>query len=347
MVEKECQKEERKVLSKRQEQILKAIVEEFVNTAEPIGSKTLVEVYGLNYSSATIRNEMNYLENMGYLEKTHTSSGRIPSTNGYRYYVENLLQTELHEDEKNKLQTVLDNDLPLEDVIQKSCDILSNMTNLTSLVLGPDANKQCLAHIRLFPLDEKNAVAVFITDQGHTENKTFHFAENVSIEDIKNCTDILNERLVGTPIDQVVEKLNEIKPIITHSVKRSEALFNAFVQAFIKFAGDNMYCSGKSNMLYQPEFSDIEKLKSLMKMLENSNVWRHIGNNDSGVKISSADNKNEMIWVNDMAIVSSKFSMGNEEGKLMVVGPRRMNYNKIVSILDFATAFIENRYKKK
>ena len=224
------------MLTKRQELILKAIVEEFINTAEPIGSKTLVELYGLNYSSATIRNEMNFLENAGYLEKTHTSSGRVPSTNGYRYYVEHLLNANLDDKEKYQLQSVFNEDIPFEDIIQKSCDILSNMTNLTSLVLGPDSNKQCLSHIRLFPLDEKSAVAVIITDNGHTENKTFHFDEDVSLEDIQNCTAILNDRLVGTPIGQVVGKLKEIKPVLVSSVKRSEALFNAFVQAFVKFS---------------------------------------------------------------------------------------------------------------
>ncbi len=336
------------MLTKRQELILKAIVEEFINTAEPIGSKTLVELYGLNYSSATIRNEMNFLENAGYLEKTHTSSGRVPSTNGYRYYVEHLLNANLDDKEKYQLQSVFNEDIPFEDIIQKSCDILSNMTNLTSLVLGPDSNKQCLSHIRLFPLDEKSAVAVIITDNGHTENKTFHFDEDVSLEDIQNCTAILNDRLVGTPIGQVVGKLKEIKPVLVSSVKRSEALFNAFVQAFVKFSSDNnVYYSGTSNMLYQPEFSDIEKLKTMMKMFEDSTVFRQIGSQNDSVRTITQDEKNEMVWLDDLAIISSKFTVGKQEGKLMIVGPSRMNYNKIVSILDFVSAAIESRYKKK
>lgn len=336
------------MLTKRQELILKAIVEEFINTAEPIGSKTLVELYGLNYSSATIRNEMNFLENAGYLEKTHTSSGRVPSTNGYRYYVEHLLNANLDDKEKYQLQSVFNEDIPFEDIIQKSCDILSNMTNLTSFVLGPDSNKQCLSHIRLFPLDEKSAVAVIITDNGHTENKTFHFDEDVSLEDIQNCTAILNDRLVGTPIGQVVGKLKEIKPVLVSSVKRSEALFNAFVQAFVKFSSDNnVYCSGTSNMLYQPEFSDIEKLKTMMKMFEDSTVFRQIGSQNDSVRTITQDEKNEMVWLDDLAIISSKFTVGKQEGKLMIVGPSRMNYNKIVSILDFVSAAIESRYKKK
>ena len=335
------------MLTSRQETILKAIVEEFIQNAEPVGSKTLVDKYGMNYSSATIRNEMNFLEQEGLLEKTHTSSGRIPSTQGYRYYVEKLMDAKMEEMEKNELQSFFREDLPIEDIIQRSCDVLSHMTNLTSLVLGPDANKQCLQHIRLFPLDDTSAVAVFITDQGHTENKTFHFDSAVSVDDIQNCTNILNDRLAGTPINEVVEKMNEIRPILASSVKRHEALFNAFMQAFIKFASDNVYYSGASNMLYQPEFADLEKMKSLMKMLENSSLWRNITTDTNNLKLTNPEGKGEMVWMNDMAIVSSKFAMGEEEGQLMVVGPSRMDYNRIVSILDFATSFIENQYKKR
>lgn len=335
------------MLTKRQELLLKAIVEEFVNSAEPVGSKTLVEKYGLNYSSATIRNEMSYLESVGLLEKTHTSSGRVPSTLGYRYYVENLLDKSLKDEDKYQLQTFFQNDFSLDEIIQTSCDVLSNMTNLTSLVLGPNAARQKLAHVKLFPLDDRSAVAVFITDQGHTENKTFRFDDEVSVEDIQNCTTILNDRLAGTPIDQVVEKMNEIKPILASAVKRHEALFNAFVRAFMKFANDNVYYSGASNMLYQPEFSDLERVKGLLKMLEDSSVWRSIGEHEESVKLVSSEGKNELVWLNDMAIISSNFSIGDEEGKLMVVGPSRMNYNKIVSILDFTASYIESQYKKK
>ncbi len=335
------------VLTNRQQLILKAIVEDFIQTAEPIGSKTLVEKYGLNYSSATIRNEMNYLENVGLLEKTHTSSGRVPSTNGYRFYVENLMNVELTDEEKYMLQTSFSMDLPIEDVIQTSCDILSNMTNLTSLVLGPDANRQSLAHIKLFPLDERNAVAVIITDQGHTENKTFHFNENVTVEDLQNCTNILNDRLAGTPINEVVEKMTELKPILANSVKRHEALFAAFMQAFVRFASDNVYYSGASNMLYQPEFADVERMKDIMKMLENNNLWRSISETSTAVKVKSPETNSELIWMDDMAIVSSKFHLGDEEGQLMVLGPSRMDYNRITSMLKFASSFIESKYNKK
>lgn len=335
-----------KMLTPRQDTILKAIVEEFIRTAEPVGSKLLVEKYNLNYSSATIRNEMNYLESVELLEKTHTSSGRVPSTKGYRYYVEHLMEPVEQEEDRYQMQVQLDNNVPIEDIIQRSCEILSNMTNLTSVVLGPDANRQTLAHIRLFPLDSNTAVAVFITDQGHTENKIFRFEDQITIEDIQTCTNILNDRLVGTPISDIVEKMNELKPILAHSVKRHEALFNAFMQAFVKFASENVYYSGASNMLYQPEFADIEKMRNIMKMLEDSKLWRSLDSNDS-LRLTSVNDKNQLIWFDDMAVVSSKFRMGDEEGKLMIVGPSRMDYNRIVSVLDFAAEFIEEQFKKR
>lgn len=335
-----------KMLTPRQDTILKAIVEEFIRTAEPVGSKLLVEKYNLNYSSATIRNEMNYLESVELLEKTHTSSGRVPSTKGYRYYVEHLMEPVEQEEDRYQMQVQLDNNVPIEDIIQRSCEILSNMTNLTSVVLGPDANRQTLAHIRLFPLDSNTAVAVFITDQGHTENKIFRFEDQITIEDIQTCTNILNDRLVGTPISDIVEKMNELKPILAHSVKRHEALFNAFMQAFVKFASENVYYSGASNMLYQPEFADIEKMRNIMKMLEDSKLWRSLDSNDS-LKLTSVNEKNQLVWFDDMAVVSSKFRMGDEEGKLMIVGPSRMDYNRIVSVLDFAAEFIEEQFKKR
>ncbi len=337
------------MLTSRQEDILKAIVEEFVQTAEPVGSKLLVEKYDLKFSSATIRNEMNYLETEGYLEKTHTSSGRVPSTKGYRYYVENLLEVELEQEDKYELQQVIfDDNSSIEDVIQKSCEILSQMTNLTSVVLGPEASKQTLAHIKLLPVDDNSGVAVIVTDQGHSETKMFRLNEEITMEDLENCTNILNDRLIGTPISEVIEKMTEIKPILAHSVKKQEALFNAFMQAFVKFASDNkVYYSGTSNMLYQPEFSDVEKLRQMMKMLEDTSLWRQIGQGDVDQKLVSSDNRSELVWVDDLAVVSTKVQLDEEEGRLMVVGPSRMDYNRIAGILDFTSKIIEDQFHKK
>ena len=173
------------MLTNRQIVIFKTIVDEFTRTAEPVGSKTLMALLDFPCSSATIRNEMAALEAEGLLEKTHTSSGRIPSSAGYRFYVENLMEKELDEGVKNSLQKVFkERHYSLDEIVKKSCDILSDMTNLTSVVLGPDSKCQRLQHVQLIPISERSAVAIFVTDHGHTENKTFQFDEKVSVEDI-------------------------------------------------------------------------------------------------------------------------------------------------------------------
>ena len=337
------------MISQRQAVILKGIVEEFVRTAEPVGSKALMATYDLPYSSATIRNEMMALEEAELLEKTHTSSGRVPSTEGYRYYVENLMESNLDEKDKFELQNVFINERidSIEDAIQRSCDVLSHMTSLASVVLGPDAKMQKLQHIKMFPVDEQTAVAVFITDQGHTENKIFHFEDDVSVDDITNCCNVLNDRLVGTALGEVVEKMNEIRPILENQVKRHEMLFNAFLQAFIKFASESTYYSGASNMLYQPEFADIERLRNIMRMLEDSSVWRQISTNAQTTTLKTGHNS-ELIWIDDMAVVSTRFRMNEvDEGQLMVVGPSRMKYDKIMSMLDYISQLLEEKYYKK
>lgn len=336
------------MLTQRQIDIFKAIVEAFTQTAEPVGSKTLMEMLSFTCSSATIRNEMVALEDAGLLEKTHTSSGRIPSSKGYRFYVENLMEKHLDDNVKTSLQAVFhERHYSMDEIVKKSCDILSQMTSLTSVVLGPESKYQTLQHIQLFPISEMSAVAVFITDHGHTESKTFNFDTAVSVEDIQVCTNLMNEKLTGTPIHEVVAKMQELQPILAAHIARHEVLFEAFVSAFMKFANDHVYCSGQSNMLYQPEFADIEKLKKLMKMLEDSSLFRQLANHEGNVAIEISGD-NELIQIDDVAVISSRFRMdNNEEGQLMIVGPTRMQYSKVVSLMEYMSKVIEDMYSEE
>lgn len=337
------------MLTARNVEILKAIVEEFIDSAEPVGSKTLVEKYHLPYSSATIRNDMATLEMLGYLEKPHTSAGRVPSNKGYQFYCEHLIEKDDGEEIKYALSNIFTKEsMNIEDAIKESCRVISDMTNLASGVLGPDANGQTLEHIKLFPIDSKTAVCVFITNIGHTENKIFNFQDEVSIDDIKNCTEILNDRLKGTCITDLGTKLESIKPILTQSVKRHEMLFNAFYGAFVKFATDTLYFSGTANMMYQPEFSDVEKLKEFMRVVDDSSLFRQListkdGDNKLALKTKTGA---DLVWLDDIAVVSSNIHVSeNESAKLMVVGPNRMQYDKILSLLDFISNEIEKIYK--
>lgn len=335
------------MLTPRKIEILKAIVEEFIATAEPVGSKTLLEKYNMPYSSATIRNEMQELEEMELLEKTHTSSGRIPSTQGYRYYVEHLMVQRKDDRLELALREVFsDREMRVEEVIKRSCDILSQMTQLTAVVLGPEGSDQTLEHINLFPIDEHSAVAVFITSHGHTENRLFKFSEEVSVEELQKCCGILNERLSGTPLLRVIEKLQLIEPILAQQVKRYESVFQAFFNAFLKFANDNFYFSGTNNMLNLPEFADIGKLRQLMGMLENSALWRNLGKNQGDLNLIRSEHS-KLVWMDDVAVITNTFTINEgESGQLMVVGPSRMEYDRVVALMDFMSEAIEKIYGK-
>ena len=337
-------------LTPRMIDILKAIVDEFVATAEPVGSKTLVDKYRLPYSSATIRNDMAILETMGYLEKPHTSAGRIPSNKGYQYYCEHLLKKDMDEEVKYALANIFDKkNMNIEDAIKESCRIVSDMTNLASGMLGPDAKKQALEHIRVFQIDPKTAVCVFITNTGYTENKTFNFPEEVSIEYIQTCTDILDDRLKGTPISELPDKLESLKPILNKSVQRFEMLFNAFAGAFVKFASETLYFNGTSNMMYQPEYADIEKLKEMTKFFDNSKMFRKLVDHELEESEVAAKTPmgTELVWKDDIAIISNEIKIGNnkqDSARLMVVGPRRMEYSRVVNLLDFICKEIEDMF---
>ena len=194
------------MIGSRQKELLKTVVEEYVKSARPVGSKALCKKF--KCSSATIRNDMAALEELGYLEKTHISSGRIPSEEGYRYYVDNLMDPKkISGEDMLKLQTVLNNkELEISDAISKSLEIISDITNYTSVVLGKSASDNKLAKVEVVPITPKQLIAIVITDTGHVENKTVFLEEDISTEEIAKTTELLNKMLVGTPIDDVPSK---------------------------------------------------------------------------------------------------------------------------------------------
>lgn len=335
------------MLTPRKVEIFKAIVLEFINTADPVGSKTLIDKFNLPYSSATIRNEMSDLEKMGLLEKTHTSSGRVPSTKGYRFYVEHLMEDQESKAVENAIAQVFsDRRLGIDEAIRQSSDIISYMTNLTAVVLGPSASDDILKSVQLIPLNDRSAMAVFVTESGHAENRIFNFDEEVGVEDIENCTRILNERLMGTRLSEIVDKMESLRPILSVKLHQYEILFEAFVGAFVRFAQSEVYLSGERNMLYQPEFSSIEKLRQLMSMLENSQMWQELAVNHENLRLRKGDNS-ELVWVDDMAVISSTLRLDdNSEHQLMVVGPNRMEYGRVLSLIDYVSEMVYQVYGK-
>jgi heat-inducible transcriptional repressor len=321
----------------RRQRLLKLIVEEFINKAEPVGSNTLIEKHDLPYSSATIRAEMAELEAEGYLEKTHTSSGRVPSTEGYRYYVKYLRDVNSVDDEvKDKIhQLFSQRDVAINEIIKHSCEIISQMSNLTTVMLGPDSKEERLSKVQLVSLNEQSAVAVFVTDRGHVEHKIFAIPPGISLSELESAVEIINKRITNTKLSEIIEKINAIKPLIAESIKQHELIFKAFLEAFLQFASDNVSIFGRGNLLDKPEFNtNINRLRKLVNMFENKSVWKQFGNEDAiSIQIG---NENSDVEFDDLSVVSANVSLSqNQKGKIALVGPIRMDYSKVVATLKY------------
>ncbi|HHU28149.1 TPA: heat-inducible transcription repressor HrcA [bacterium] len=333
----------------RKEKILKLIIEQFIQTATPVGSQTLINEYNLPYSSATIRNEMSELEQEGYIEKPHTSAGRVPSSKGYRFYIEHLRDTEIDEEVKSKMQELFSaKDIAINEIIKHGCEIIAQMTNLTSIVLGPDSSKETLSKIQYIPLNNNSAVAVFVTSKGHVESKTFNVPNGVSVDEIGTCVDIMNDRLVGTPINDIIDKMDSLKPILAERITQHEIIFRAFLEAFIKFTNERVAVFGRNNILEQPEFtSDINKLRKLVNLIENDEIWKKIVGEGDHLSIRIGK-ENQLMELDDVTLVSKPIRLSNNEyGTIALIGPTRMNYNKVISALEYLSEKIDTMLKER
>jgi heat-inducible transcriptional repressor len=328
------------MLTERQEKILKLIIEKYIKEPIPVGSKVISKV--LKCSSATVRNDMGELENHGLLEKTHTSSGRVPSEAGYRYYVDNLMELKkMNAEDMLKLQIVFKNQqLALSDVITKSLQVISDMTNYTTVVLGSTSHENLLKQIEVIPIDDVSMIVIIVTDKGHVEHKNIKL-QDVSLEEIKKTVGLINNLISGTPIDEVSSKLEfEVKPIIGKYVKQHEQLYNAFYHVFSDFTNQEVNIMGRSKMLEQPEFStNIDKIKNVFNKLESPEIINNITeDDDNNIKVYIGDESN---IDSDVTVIKTKYKNGGEEGTIAIIGPKRMEYDRVVSMLEYIKENIE------
>ena len=333
------------MINKRQIELLKLIVEEYIKTARPIGSKAICEK--LNCSSATIRNEMSFLEELGLLEKTHTSSGRIPSEKGYRYYVDNIMKPkELTGEDVLKLQTVFHNkSLVLNDAVLKSMEIISDLTNYTSIVLGTSSKENRISKVEVVPIDEFNMVTIIITDKGHVEHKNIQIEEKISMKEIKQTVDLINKFIVGTPIDEVSSKLEfEVKPKIADTIKQQKAIYDALYNVFNDISNEaNIKVNKPSNILSEPEFNDADKIRNLLNKFEDKDFISQIKQNEveDGVNIFIGS---ESEFDDDVSIIKTSYNVNGEEVTIALIGPKRMEYDKVTSLLNYIKNNIEDNY---
>ncbi|QDI89763.1 heat-inducible transcriptional repressor HrcA [Salicibibacter halophilus] len=339
------------MLSQRQLLILQAIVDDYVQSAEPIGSRSISKREDISFSPATIRNEMADLEEMGYLLKPHSSAGRIPSNKGYRLYVDHLLrpaplqQHEILDMEKFFTRRISE----VEAVMKKTAAVLSELTSYVSIVLGPEMEHTKLKQLQMLPLMGRQAIAILVTDSGHVEHRTFDIPEHMDSGELEKVVNILNEQLVDTPIGQWEEQLiTETSRLLHRHVRHYEDMFGVLRDAFKTEKGDQVFYGGMMNLMMQPEFQDIDRVRMIFDWLDHSeNVHALLSRSQEGLNVRIG-RENDIEAFADLSMITATYSIdGSTVGTLGVIGPTRMEYERVIRLIrQFATGLSTSLTKK-
>ncbi|MEO3947872.1 heat-inducible transcriptional repressor HrcA [Gorillibacterium sp. CAU 1737] len=327
------------MLTERQQLILNAIIDDYIGTAEPVGSRSLSKRGDIKFSPATIRNEMADLEELGLLEQPHTSAGRIPSNKGYRYYVDHLMNYgALSSHELSVLRSFFaDRMSKMEQIIQQAASILSGLTNYTSIVLGPEVFNTTLKHLQVVPLNERTAVAIIVTNTGRVENRTVEIPEGVPIGEIEKVVNLLNDKLRDVPLLHLKSKLySEIGAEMGRYVNGYEELLGLLENVFTsKEDEDRIFLSGATNILNQPEFKDVDKVKHILDLLSEAPIlMRMISPQTEGIQVRIGS-ENGLAAIRDCSLITATYSLeGKTIGTIGILGPTRMEYAKVMGLLD-------------
>ena len=339
------------MLDERKRKILQAIIEDYIYTAEPVGSRTIARKYELGVSPATIRNEMADLEYLGFLEQPHTSAGRIPSARGYRFYVDCLLSPyHISENDVTMINTWYKSKAQrLEEVFQETAKVLSRMTRNISLISAPQMPNCSFKYLQFLPFDTHRVVVLVVTDTGLIENKLLEVPEGTSLVDLQRIADVLNNSLSGLSFDQIRNPLlAEIKQMV---IPDPEIVGNAFDIIRQVLTGDKnkkVYLGGTTQLLSQPEFRDVEKAKGLLTALEEETVLHEIlepGSSDGILVTIGGENKYS--GIKDCSMVQATYRIdGQVIGTIAILGPTRMEYARTMAVLDFMNGHLGDILKK-
>ena len=327
------------MIDERKQKILKAIINDYITSAEPVGSRTLARKYDLGVSPATIRNEMADLEMLGYLEQIHTSSGRIPSSKGYRFYVDGLIPPKPVSDEEKALidRWYKKRVKRVEEVFQETARLISKITKNVSIVLAPQRTQAAFRYLQFLPLDEHRAVTVLMTDAGFVENKIIEIPSGATFEDFQRMAGVINGTLIGHNMKSIpVKSLNKIREEIGDEELYQSAL-EVINRALDADRHERLYLGGTSEMLTQPEFHDVEKIKDLLLMLEEEELIKDIlhAHMGDGLEVTIGQ-ENEDSRINDCSVITATYHLDGELlGSLAILGPTRMEYAKAMSLLEY------------
>lgn len=329
-------------LSERKLKILQAIISDFIRTAEPVGSRSISKNYDLGISPATIRNEMSDLEELGFLTHPHTSSGRVPSEKAYRLYVNELMnKRELTAAEKGAItEELMNNVAELENLVKRAAHVLSEITNLTAFALTPRKEEDTLKYINLLPLDEYTAVLMLVADSGKVSNTTLRLAKPASEETIRILAKTMTYNYRGKTLSEALT-FDIIKAIKADA--EAMAMFeNDIVPSFVRTLEDmlnvNLYMDGLTNIFSLPEYNDVSRARMFLEMVnKKEDLTKTLINRENGV-IITIGNENQDELMQDCSLITATYHVdGKLMGKIGVIGPTRMRYGEVTSVVEYLT----------
>ena len=333
-------------LNERSQNILEAIVEDYISSAEPVGSRAISRKHNFNLSPASVRNVMADLEEMGLLCSPHTSAGRIPTGKGFQYYIDTLLEVrDLNSNEKQNLRNSYRfQNMRMEDIMQEVGRVLSSLSQYTGLVMAPKFISTVFRQIEFIRLSRGRLLMIYVSETGLVQNKVIEADPSLTVSDLEQISNYLNSELNGLSIHEVRAKLNqELKEDRIHYDKLKKQALNLSCAALQDEIEDQVYVSGASLMLGQPEFSTPEQMKRLVQAFESKKLLIELldrGHSARGVQIFIGSDSNQ-IDLEGCSLITSNFS--NQKGAigtLGVVGPIRMNYSQVVPIVDFTAQLL-------
>jgi len=326
-------------LSDRKFKILQAIVNDYIETAEPIGSRTIAKKYAMGISSATIRNEMSDLEDMGLINQPHTSSGRVPSEKGYRFYVDSMMQRRALTDQEALFlqRMIIDNINQTEYMMQETAKALARLTNYPAIVSEPQLKKTKIKHVQLVPLDEKSLLLVLVTDTKTVKNQMVNLGEAPGYEALTRLSQLLNRHLAGLSIREINREL--IDTMLMDFGDQAHVLMPllGIIADMIQSEDDvRVFTSGVKNILAFPEFADIRKAEAIFHALEDrESLFKILGqaHGIDGIQIVIGA-ENSLDLLKNCSLIKANYSIDNQStGCIALIGPMRMDYAQAVSVL--------------
>ncbi len=336
-------------LNDRKRKILQAVIDEYIGTAEPVGSRAISKIQELGLSSATIRNEMADLEEMGYLLQPHTSAGRIPSDEGYRFYVDSLMSRyRLGMEAIENLHLELEKRVSqLDKLIRKAGVITAALTQYTTFVTTPEHNLAKISKVDIVHLGENKTLIIVVTQDGLVKNRMLR--TSIGAENSLKLANILTDKLQGLSVDEIdFDKIREIEAEVSKNLGLTSRFFinilDFVYETISELYTTDIYVDNTQSIFNFPEYRDIDKAKQMVKFLENPDDLKKavIHSTDSDDIKASIGRENSLAPLKDCSIVTVNYSLGDKSvGKLGVIGPKRMDYAKVFASLDLISTHID------